>query len=170
MRTFVLNTGARAASCGRYWSSFVYFSATYFQPASQKESTQLDQNGSGGLPSSTLVEPSFESIPLTRARVFKHTSTFLAHAQFSSRPSCRCRRRRYHSESVFIHFRDVDSDIPSAGIQVRYSCITSASNSHIHNYVVSKPHTCRLTTHTSWHAEKLAGGKICGDSRGSTFF
>lgn len=40
-----------------------------------------------------------------------------------------------HSESVFIHFRDVDSNIPSAGIQVGYTCMTSASNSHIFNYV-----------------------------------
>lgn len=62
---------------------------------------------------------------------------------------------RHHSESVFIHFRDVDSDIPSAGIQVRYSCMTSASNSHIFNYVVSAPWTCRLACHIAWYQRKL---------------
>eukprot|EP00904_Undaria_pinnatifida_P008172 jgi/Undpi1/4485/HiC_scaffold_17.g07839.m1 len=40
-----------------------------------------------------------------------------------------------HSESVFIHLRDVDTGIYSAGIQVSYSCMTSASDRHISSHV-----------------------------------
>ncbi|CAM9308303.1 unnamed protein product, partial [Laminaria digitata] len=40
-----------------------------------------------------------------------------------------------HSESVFVSLRDADTGIYSAGIQVPYSCTTSASSSHTFNYM-----------------------------------
>eukprot|EP00904_Undaria_pinnatifida_P000566 jgi/Undpi1/1050/HiC_scaffold_10.g04513.m1 len=60
-----------------------------------------------------------------------------------------------HSENVFIHFRDVDTGVLSAGIQVAYSCMTKSSNSHLFNYVgigLTKEHNLRSGDTASYSA------------------
>ena len=43
----------------------------------------------------------------------------------------RCRHRFVCSESVFLYLVDPESNEPSSGFQISYSCVTNESNSHV---------------------------------------